>query len=121
MVVIDSCAIENNLVYFYSYTGWVYDYDSFLVLFSGWLMIIIVSWAILSEFVIMIVSWAIDNNLIYLRTVLVCDYASFIGYLEITYFTVDCSVIVSWAIENNLVYFRGNSGLACDYDSFLGY
>ena len=29
-------------------------------------------------------------------------------------------VIVSWAIENNLVYFRGNSGWACDCDSFLG-
>ena len=45
------------------------------------------------------------NNLVYLRGILV----------------VPMIVIVSWAIENNLVYFRGNSGWAYDYDSFLGY
>ena len=89
MIVIVSCAIENNLVYFYGYSGWVYDYDSFLVLFSGWLMIMRVSWAFLSGFVIMIVSWAIENNLIYFRVILA---GSMI-------------MIVHWAIVNNLVYF----------------
>ena len=53
----------------------VYDYDSFLVLFSGWLKIIIVF-------------WAIENNLVYLRSILAGSVI----------------IIVSWAIENNLVY-----------------
>ena len=44
--MIVSWAIGNNLVLFEAYSGWVYDCDSFLVLFSGWLMIMIVSWAI---------------------------------------------------------------------------
>ena len=55
----------NNLVYFYGYSGCVYDCDSFL-------------------------QWAIENNLVYLRTILV---GSMI-------------MIVSWAIENNLVYLK---------------
>ena len=38
----------------------------------------------------MIVSWAIENNLVYLRTILVRSII----------------VIVSWAIKNNLVYLR---------------
>ena len=45
--------------------------------------------------VIVIVSWAIENNLVYLRTILV---ASVI-------------LIVSWAVENNLVYLRTKSSL----------
>ena len=60
----------NNLVYFWDYFGWAYncdsflgywgityfifedcfdwgcDYDNFLVISTGWLMIMIVSWAI---------------------------------------------------------------------------
>ena len=36
----------------------------------------------------MIVSWAIENNLVYLRTILVRSII----------------VIISWAIKNNLVY-----------------
>ena len=52
----------------------------------------------------MIVSWAIENNLVYFRVILVRSVV----------------VIVSCAIENNLVYNYGPSGLACDYDSFLG-
>ena len=30
MIVIVSWAIRNNLVYFWDYSGWVYDCDSFL-------------------------------------------------------------------------------------------
>ena len=33
----------NDLVYFYSYFGWIYDCDSFLVIFTGWAVIMIVS------------------------------------------------------------------------------
>ena len=70
----------NNLVYFGGNLGWFYDCDSFLdywgcdyekllVIFTGLLMI-------------MIVSWAIENNLVYLRSILA---GSMI-------------VIVSWAV-----------------------
>ena len=45
MIVIVSWAIENNLVYFWDYSGWVYDYDKLLVISTDWLMIVIVSWA----------------------------------------------------------------------------
>ena len=81
----------------------VYDCDSFLVISTGWL-------------VIMIVSWAFGEYHLFLRSILV---GSII-------------VIVSWVIENNLVYFRGYSGWVydcvsflvispgCDCDSFLG-
>ena len=54
----------------------VYDCDSFLVIFTGWSVIVIIS-------------WVIDNRLVYLRSILV---GSMI-------------MIASWAIENNLVYF----------------
>ena len=46
MIVIVSWAIENNLVYFWGYSGWVYDYDKLLVIFTGWFMIMIVFWAV---------------------------------------------------------------------------
>ena len=51
MIVIVFWAIDNL---FLGYFVWVYDYDSFLVISTVWLMI-------------MIVSWAIENNLVYLR------------------------------------------------------
>ena len=35
----------NNLVYFGGNSGWVYDCDSFLVIFTGWVVIMIVFWA----------------------------------------------------------------------------
>ena len=46
MIVIVSWAIENHFVYVWDYSGWVYDYDKLLVISTGWLMIMIVSWAI---------------------------------------------------------------------------
>ena len=75
----------NNLVYFWDYSGWVYDcdYDKLLVISTGWL-------------VIMIVSWGIENNLVYLKSILVydCDYDKLLvistGWVVI--------IIVSWAI-----------------------
>ena len=54
MIVIVFWAIDNL---FLGYFVWVYDYDSFLVISTVWLMI-------------MIVSWAIENNLVYLRAIL---------------------------------------------------
>ena len=44
--MIVSWAIGNDLVFFYVYSGWGYDYDSFLIISTGWLVIVIVSWAI---------------------------------------------------------------------------
>ena len=46
MIVIVSWAIENNLVYFRGNSGWAYDCDSFPVIFTGWGVIMIVSWGI---------------------------------------------------------------------------
>ena len=42
--MIASWAIGDNLVYFLGYFGWVYDCDSFVVISTGWLVIVIVSW-----------------------------------------------------------------------------
>ena len=53
----------------------------------------------------MIVFWAVENNLVYLRPILVGPVI----------------VKVSWTIENNLVYLRCYSGWAYDSDRFLGY
>ena len=50
----------------------------------------------------MIVSWAIENNLVYLRSILVHD----------------CD---PGLLGNNLVYFEEYSDWACDCDRFLGY
>ena len=59
----------NNLVYFRVYCGWAYDCDSFLVIFTGWV-------------VIMIVFWAVEINLVYFaqKRRLICDCDSFLGY-----------------------------------------
>ena len=69
MILIVSWAIENNLVFLGDIPVLVIDCDSFLVIFTGWLVIVIVS-------------WAIGNNLIYLRCysgwTYVCD--SILGY-----------------------------------------
>ena len=77
----------------------VIDCNILLVIFTGWLVIVIVSWAIENNLVylrpilvspvILIVSWVIENTLVYLRTVLV----------ELM------TMIIFWAIENNLVNF----------------
>ena len=82
----------------------VIDCDSFLVIFIGWRVIVIVS-------------WASENNLIYLRCYSgwVCDCDSFLiisivennlVYLRsiLLWLTI---MIVSWAIENKLVNLRG--------------
>ena len=60
----------------------------------------------MAGYMIMIVFWAIENNLVYLKAILVYDCESFLGYWVITKFIFNCSVIVSWAIANNLVYLR---------------
>ena len=66
----------------------VYDYDKLLAISTGWL-------------VIMIVSWAIENNLVYLRSILVydCDYDKLL-VISTGWFII---IISSWAIGNNLV------------------
>ena len=46
MIRIVPWAIENNLVYYWGYSGWVYDCHSFLVISTGWAVIMIVSLAI---------------------------------------------------------------------------
>ena len=53
----------------------------------------------------MIVSWAIENNLVYLRSILVydCDYDKLL-VVSTGWFMI---MISSWAIGNNLVYFWG--------------
>ena len=66
------------------YFGWAYDCDSFLVIFTGWV-------------VIMIVSWAIENNLVYFR-----------GNSGWAY---DCDSFLG-CLGNNLVIFEGNKGSA---------
>ena len=62
-------------VYFWRNSGWVYDFGqtcdchSFLVISTGW-------------FVIVIVSWATENGLVYFggKSGLVYDFNSFLGY-----------------------------------------
>ena len=70
----------------------MYDCDCFLVISTGWCVIMIVSWAI-GELLSLFESYSGWGY----------DYDSFLvisnGWLVI--------VIVSWAIENNLVYFLG--------------
>ena len=61
MIVIVSCAIENILFYFFFFGGGGGGVGVF------WLMI-------------MIVCWTIKNNLVYLRSILVYDYDSLLGY-----------------------------------------
>ena len=56
----------NNLVYFWDYSGWAYNYDSFLGYWGNNLVFFLRS--ILAGPIIMIVFW------------LVCDYDSFLGY-----------------------------------------
>ena len=52
--------------------GLAYDCDSFLVIFTGWVVIMIVSWTIENNFIFEVYSgWAYN-----------CD--SFLGYLGIT-------------------------------------
>ena len=47
MIVIVSWAIENNLVYFLrSILVYDCDYDKLLVISTGWVVIVIVSWAV---------------------------------------------------------------------------
>ena len=38
-------SFENNFLFEF-YSGWVYDYDNFLVISPGWLVIMIVSWVV---------------------------------------------------------------------------
>ena len=72
----------NNLVYFWDYSGWGYDYDKVLAISTGWLVIVIVS-------------WAIENNLVYLWAVLVydCDYDKLL-VISTAWVVI---IIVSWA------------------------
>ena len=67
----------------------------------------------------MIVFWAIENNLVYLRTILVYDYDSILVistvestlvYLR-TILVGSLILIVSWAVENNFVYLTTKSSL----------
>ena len=64
---------------------------------------IVIFRTILVGHMIMIVSWAIENNLVYLRPILVYDCNNFLvistGWLMI--------LIVSWVVENNLVFGGG--------------
>ena len=68
---------------------------------------------------ILIVFWAIENNVVYLRTILVYDYDSILVistvestlvYLR-TFPVGSVILIVSWAVENNLAYLRTKSSL----------
>ena len=67
------------------YSGWAYNCDSFLIISTGWL-------------VSMIVSWTIENNLVYFEVysgwAYDCDYDELLvistGWVVI--------IIVSWAI-----------------------
>ena len=54
--MIVSWAVGNNLVYFWGYSSWAWDYDKLLAMSTGWLVIVIVS-------------LAIENTLVYLRTI----------------------------------------------------
>ena len=46
IILIVSWAIENNLVYLRSILIYDCDYGKFLVISTGWLVIMIVSWAV---------------------------------------------------------------------------
>ena len=70
MIVIVSCASENNLIYFRCYSGWVCDCDSFLIISTVENNLVYLI-SILLWLMILIASWAIENNLVYLRDILV--------------------------------------------------
>ena len=50
---------------------------------------------------IAIVSWAIENNLVYLRSILVCDCNSYSGHIHLWACDYD-----SFLLGNNLLYLR---------------
>ena len=67
MIVIVSWAIGNNSVYFAQKRWLICDCESFLVIFTGWVVIVIVF-------------WAVEINIVYFaqKRRLICD--CFLGY-----------------------------------------
>ena len=86
----------------------IYDYDKLLAISTGWLVIMIVSWAIENDLVYFWGNsdWVYDcdyDKLLVISTGWLYDCVSFLGYWEY--------------LSLSVIYFA----LAYDYDSILGY